>query len=43
MRILTEQQCRNVDEWACKAYGLTDEILMEAAGLQAARECVQNF
>jgi NAD(P)H-hydrate epimerase len=43
MRILTTQQCRDVDEWACKAYGLTDEILMEAAGLQAARECVQNF
>lgn len=43
MRLLSVQQSREVDELSCKVYGLTHEILMEAAGLQAARECQQNF
>jgi ADP-dependent NAD(P)H-hydrate dehydratase / NAD(P)H-hydrate epimerase len=43
MRMATVQQCRNIDELACKAYGLNDDLLMEAAGLMAARELQQNF
>lgn len=43
MRLLTVEQCREVDNFSCKVYGLTNELLMEAAGLQAARECQQNF
>ncbi len=43
MRLLTVAQCREVDNFSCKVYGLTDEILMESAGLQAARESQQNF
>lgn len=43
MRLITAQQAHQVDEYSCKAYGLTNEILMEAAGIQAARECQQNF
>lgn len=43
MRLLTVAQCRDVDSLSCRAYGLTNEILMESAGIQAARECQQNF
>ncbi|MCB0349696.1 MAG: NAD(P)H-hydrate dehydratase [Bdellovibrionales bacterium] len=43
MRLLTVDQCREVDSISCKVYGLTDEILMESAGIQSARECQQNF
>lgn len=43
MRLLTVAQSREVDDLSCKVYGLTNELLMEAAGMQAARECQQNF
>ncbi|MEQ1664788.1 MAG: NAD(P)H-hydrate epimerase, partial [Bdellovibrionales bacterium] len=43
MRLLTVQQSKEVDNLACKVYGLNTEILMESAGLIAARECQLNF
>jgi ADP-dependent NAD(P)H-hydrate dehydratase / NAD(P)H-hydrate epimerase len=43
MRLITAAQSHEVDELSCKVYGLTSEVLMEAAGIQAARECQQNF
>ena len=43
MRLITTKQSREVDDLSCKLYGLTTDILMEAAGIQAARECQQNF
>lgn len=43
MRLATVEQSREVDLLSCKAYGLTDDLLMEAAGLMAARELQQNF
>ncbi len=43
MRLVTANQAREIDNLARKAYGLTDDILMEAAGLMAARELQQNF
>jgi len=43
MRLLTVQQSREVDDLSCRVYGLTEEILMESAGLLAARECQLNF
>jgi len=43
MRLLTTKQSKEVDSLACEVYGLTNEILMESAGLIAARECQLNF
>jgi hydroxyethylthiazole kinase-like uncharacterized protein yjeF len=43
MRLMTTAQSREIDQMSCKVYGLTHDILMEAAGTQAARECQQNF
>ncbi len=43
MRLVTTAQSREIDQLSCKAYGLNDDVLMEAAGLIAARELQQNF
>lgn len=43
MRLVTRSQAKEIDTLSVKAYGLTDDILMEAAGLMAAREIQQNF
>lgn len=43
MRLATVKQSQEIDQISQKAYGLTEEILMEAAGATAAREIDQAF
>lgn len=43
MRLATIKQSREIDEMAQKAYGLSDEVLMESAGALASREIDQSF
>lgn len=43
MRLATRSQCREIDELSQKVYGLSSEILMEAAGATAARELEQSY
>lgn len=43
MRLATIEQSREIDQISQKAYGLTGDILMEAAGALAAREINQSF
>jgi hydroxyethylthiazole kinase-like uncharacterized protein yjeF len=43
MRLATIAQAREIDLFSVKAYGLTDELLMESAGIMAAREIQQSF
>lgn len=43
MRLATVHQSQEVDDLSQKAYGLTGEILMEAAGAVASREIDQAF
>ena len=43
MRLATSAQCKEVDELSVKVYGLTGDVLMEAAGTLAAREIQLNY
>ncbi len=43
MRLATLSQSREIDTLSREAYGLTGEVLMEAAGAMAAREIDQSF
>jgi NAD(P)H-hydrate epimerase len=43
MRLVTARQARELDDLARKSFGLNDDILMEAAGMMAAREIQQGF
>lgn len=43
MRLATVEQSQEIDQLSCKVYGLTSEVLMEAAGCSAAREITQSF
>lgn len=43
MRLATVEQTRAIDELSQSKYKLTGEILMEAAGISAAREIEQSF
>jgi hydroxyethylthiazole kinase-like uncharacterized protein yjeF len=43
MRIASAAQCREIENLSCQAYGLTSELLMEAAGLSASREIEQSY
>lgn len=43
MRLATIRQCQEVEEMSMKAYGLTGEVLMEAAGAMGSREIDQSF
>lgn len=43
MRLVTAKQMKEIDELSVKVYGLTGEILMEAAGTLAAREIQLNY
>ena len=43
MRLATTEQSREIEDISQKAYGLTGEILMESAGVLAAREINSSF
>lgn len=43
MRLATIGQCQEIEEMSVKAYELTGEVLMEAAGTLASREIDQSF
>ncbi len=43
MRLATAKQTARIDELCRQDYGLSDDLMMEAAGVSAAREIMQTF